>query len=66
MALALGHEPIWNVFSRFGLGQPPGTGFPGESGGRLPSRPKWHAIEKVTLQRISTIGDGQVIDTADL
>ncbi|MCL4104171.1 UNVERIFIED_CONTAM: hypothetical protein GTU68_035033 [Idotea baltica] len=49
MALALGHEPIWNVFSRFGLGQPPGTGFPGESGGKLPNRPKWHAIEKVTL-----------------
>jgi cell division protein FtsI (penicillin-binding protein 3) len=49
IALALGHEPIWNVFSRFGLGQPPGTGFPGESAGRLPNRPKWHAIEKVTL-----------------
>ncbi len=49
IALDIGHEPIWNVFNRFGLGQPPGTGFPGESGGILPNRPKWHAIEKVTL-----------------
>jgi cell division protein FtsI (penicillin-binding protein 3) len=49
IAQAIGHEPIWNVFNRFGIGQAPGTGFPGESGGLLPSRPKWHAIEKVTL-----------------
>ncbi len=49
MAQTIGHEPIWNVFNRFGIGQPPGTGFPGESGGLLPNRPKWHAIEKVTL-----------------
>ena len=49
IAQDIGHEPIWNVFSRFGLGQSPGTGFPGESSGLLPTRPKWHAIEKVTL-----------------
>jgi len=49
IAQNIGHEPIWNVFNRFGIGRPPGTGFPGESGGLLPSRPKWHAIEKVTL-----------------
>jgi cell division protein FtsI (penicillin-binding protein 3) len=49
MALDLGHEPIWNVFSRFGIGQSPGTGFPGESGGMLPTRPRWHATEKVSL-----------------
>ena len=49
MAQTIGHEPIWNVFNRFGIGQSPGTGFPGESGGLLPNRPKWHAIEKVTL-----------------
>ena len=49
IAQAIGHEPIWNVFNRFGIGQPPGTGFPGESSGLLPSRPKWHAIEKATL-----------------
>ncbi len=49
IAQDIGHEPIWNVFSRFGIGQSPSTGFPGESSGRLPTRPKWHAIEKVTL-----------------
>ncbi|MBE9539816.1 MAG: penicillin-binding protein 2 [Proteobacteria bacterium] len=49
IAQDIGHEPIWSVFSRFGLGQSTGTGFPGESGGLLPTRPKWHAIEKVTL-----------------
>jgi cell division protein FtsI (penicillin-binding protein 3) len=49
VALELGHEPIWDVFQRFGLGQPPGTGFPGESAGRLPNRPRWRQIEEVTL-----------------
>ena len=49
VAQDIGHQPIWNVLNRFGLGQTPGTGFPGESGGQLPTRPKWHAIEKVTL-----------------
>ena len=49
IALDLGHEPIWEVFNRFGIGQPPGTGFPGESAGVLPNRPRWHATEKVSL-----------------
>ncbi len=49
IALDIGHEPIWDMFNRFGLGQSPGTGFPGESHGILPNRPKWHPIEKVTL-----------------
>jgi cell division protein FtsI (penicillin-binding protein 3) len=49
IALDLGHEPIWDVFNRFGVGQHPGTGFPGESAGRLPNRPRWHATEKVSL-----------------
>ncbi|GAB5453323.1 MAG: peptidoglycan D,D-transpeptidase FtsI [Halioglobus sp.] len=49
MALELGHEPIWDVFNRFGIGQPLGTGFPGESTGQLPNRPRWHVTEKVAL-----------------
>ncbi|RLA58086.1 MAG: penicillin-binding protein 2 [Gammaproteobacteria bacterium] len=49
IALELGHEPIWDVFNRFGIGQPAGTGFPGESAGRLPNRPRWHATEKISL-----------------
>lgn len=49
IALDLGHEPIWEVFQRFGIGQAPGTGFPGESAGNLPNRPRWYATEKVSL-----------------
>jgi len=49
IALDLGHEPIWEVFNRFGIGQSPGTGFPGESAGTLPNRPRWYATEKVSL-----------------
>ena len=49
LALDLGHEPVWEVFQRFGIGRPVGTGFPGESAGQLPTRPRWRDIEKVTL-----------------
>lgn len=49
IALDLGHEPIWEVFQRFGIGEPVGTGFPGESAGQLPNRPRWHSTEKVSL-----------------
>lgn len=49
LAVDLGHEPIWDVFSRFGIGQPPGTGFPGESSGLLPNRPRWYSTEKISL-----------------
>lgn len=49
IALELGHEPIWKVFNRFGIGSSPGTGFPGESAGNLPNRPRWYATEKVSL-----------------
>ena len=37
------------VFNRFGIGKSPGTGFPGESAGTLPNRPRWYATEKVSL-----------------
>lgn len=49
LALDIGHDPIWDVFNRFGLGQSTGTGFPGESGGLLPQRARWRPIEQVTL-----------------
>ncbi len=49
VALKLGHEPIRDVFARLGLGQPTGTTFPGENGGLLPDRVKWHITEQVTL-----------------
>lgn len=49
LAVDLGHEPIWEVFNRFGIGQPPGTGFPGESSGVLPNRPRWYSTERIAL-----------------
>ena len=49
IALDLGHEPIREVFNRFGIGHAPGTGFPGESSGSLPDRARWYATEKVSL-----------------
>jgi len=49
IALNLGHEPIWEVFNRFGIGRAPDTGFPGESAGSLPNRPRWYATDKVSL-----------------
>lgn len=49
IAQDLGHEPILEVFGRFGIGRPLFTGFPGESAGLLPSRNRWSEIEKVTL-----------------
>lgn len=49
IALDIGHEPIRDVFQRFGMGQPTASGFPGESSGSLPQRPRWRPIEQVTL-----------------
>ncbi len=49
IARDIGHEPIWNVFNRFGIGEPPGTGFPGESAGELPVRSRWHPTEEISL-----------------
>ena len=49
IALDLGHEPIREVFARFGIGEPVATGFPGESAGSLPDRARWYATEKVSL-----------------
>jgi len=49
IALSLEHESIRDTFESFGLGHNPGTGFPGESGGLLPQRNKWHPVEKATF-----------------
>jgi cell division protein FtsI (penicillin-binding protein 3) len=49
MALTLDEQAVWQAFSRFGLGENPGTGFPGESAGVLPYRQDWRILERVTL-----------------
>ncbi|WP_110655104.1 peptidoglycan D,D-transpeptidase FtsI family protein [Salinicola halimionae] len=37
IALSLPQDTIWNRYRELGLGQSPGTGFPGENSGSLPS-----------------------------
>lgn len=49
IALTLDEQAVWRAFSRFGFGENPGTGFPGESAGLLPYREEWRDIERVTL-----------------
>ena len=49
MAMQLDEQAVWRTFNRFGLGENPGTGFPGESAGVLPYREQWRPIERVTL-----------------
>ena len=49
IALNLDEQAVWQTFSRFGLGENPGTGFPGESAGVLPYRQQWRPIERATL-----------------
>ena len=49
IALQIGPEDIRGVFDRVGLGHSPGTGFPGESAGLLPSKRRWRDVETATL-----------------
>jgi len=49
IALQVGPEEIRGVFDRVGLGHSPGTGFPGESAGLLPSKRRWRDVETATL-----------------
>ncbi|GAB3092935.1 peptidoglycan D,D-transpeptidase FtsI family protein [Pseudomaricurvus hydrocarbonicus] len=49
--VALDMEPdvVRNMFSRLGLGQGTGVGFPGESVGLLPNRSRWTPIEQANF-----------------
>src|SRR5690606_7627303 len=49
VALDLDHNDILDVFHRFGLGSPTGTGFPGETHGMLPARKRWSNIERANF-----------------
>jgi len=49
IAMQLEPEAIRGVFERVGLGLSPGTGFPGESSGLLPSKRRWRDVETATL-----------------
>ncbi len=49
IALSLEPEHIREMFSRVGLGESPGTGFPGESPGSLPEHRRWRPVERANF-----------------
>ncbi|RBP33683.1 peptidoglycan synthetase FtsI [Marinobacter pelagius] len=49
IASEIGGDVIRDLYSRLGLGQPTGVGFPGEAVGVLPAPPKWRPVEEATL-----------------
>jgi cell division protein FtsI (penicillin-binding protein 3) len=49
IALSLEPEQYWDTLSRFGFGQPVGSGFPGESAGILSPYNTWSDVEMATL-----------------
>ena len=49
VTLDLDAQSVWQMYKNFGLGEVPGTAFPGESAGDLRYREKWRPIERATL-----------------
>ena len=49
LALRLSDTAIWEKYNQLGFGQAPGTGFPGEATGSLPSPVRWSRSERATL-----------------
>lgn len=49
IAMDLEPEAVRGVFERVGLGQSPGTGFPGEASGVLPNKQRWRPVERATM-----------------
>ncbi len=49
MALALPAKELWSTLERLGFGAPSGSGFPGETRGRLRPYQSWRPIEQATL-----------------
>lgn len=49
LALQLEPEHIRDMFFRMGMGQSPGTGFPGESPGSLPQHRKWKPVARANF-----------------
>ncbi len=49
IALALGPEKIWQVYSNIGFGQSTGSGFPGEASGLLNDYNSWSEVELATM-----------------
>lgn len=49
LALQMPDTAIWEKYNQLGLGQAPGTGFPGESTGSLPAPIRWSRSERAAL-----------------
>lgn len=49
IALSLGPEKIWQIYSSIGFGQSTGSGFPGESSGLLNAYTNWSEVELATM-----------------
>ncbi|SHE96852.1 cell division protein FtsI (penicillin-binding protein 3) [Microbulbifer donghaiensis] len=49
IALDLEPNSLRELFYRLGLGEAVGSGFPGETAGILPSRSRWHPIERANF-----------------
>lgn len=49
IAMRLPSDVLWRFYTNLGFGQLPGTGFPGEEGGRLAHFRHWRDIEKATM-----------------
>lgn len=62
IALSLPKDAVWNLYYKLGIGSLVGIGFPGESTGNLPSRPKWRPAEVATL----SYGYGLSVSTLQL
>ncbi len=49
MALSLEDDAVWNRYYELGLGQAPGTGFPGETTGVLPPPTNWSRSKRASI-----------------
>ncbi|KAB2319960.1 penicillin-binding protein 2 [Betaproteobacteria bacterium SCN1] len=49
LAMMLSPQQYWDVLNRTGFGQLPGSGFPGETAGRLRDYPTWKPVEQATM-----------------
>ncbi len=49
LAMTLSPQQFWNVLDRSGFGQLPGSGFPGETAGRLREAASWRPVEQATM-----------------
>ncbi len=62
LSLAIKPQSFWQTLTRFGFGQTPGSGFPGESTGVLPHYFEWRKINRITL----SFGYGLSVSTLQL